>query len=839
MNIKSILLVAAASITALSAMAIPARRGLHQISLPDGSSIEVRLFGDEHFHTMTTSDGLSISRGEDGFFYYQTPEGRSAVRAHDASLRSDAERQFTAARAGELAPAALAKTWARPAARRASSRAASARASQVPQMGSPRIPILLVQYRDKKFKDSDPAKTFKGFFNTNEKSALNYFKDQSAGQYTPQFDVYGPVTLNSNRATYGANDIWGYDVGVGIMVAEACQKLNDQIDFSKYDNDGDGECDVVICLYAGDGEASSYDSDAENAIWPCQWDLKTSEYGRDLNMDNTVISRFAVFNELNGLNLSKIDGVGTFCHEFSHCLDLPDFYDTDYGPHFGMGPWSLMDYGSYNDDGYTPIGYSAYEKAFMGWIQPQEAAPNTFFTLPVLNQKGDAQNDQAVKVTYDGDILGNEYYILENRAATGWDQFIPAEGLMITHVTYNAAIWNQNLVNNDDLQRMTLMPADGILKLNTYKYDYGYTAYDPDPESLKGDLWPFNGIDELTDESFPAATVNYTSQTLPGPNFMGKPITRITRNDDGTISFWTMRDPVVALPMPTVNDHILHSNTSFTASWNAPEGDNVAEHTYTLEIRPHSEISYTLVSSTSFADKTHTWTPGGFTEIDNAEKATRLGSGKQLGSLTSSPFRTDDSGIVTVKFRAHYYGTDNTEPKISLVDGAGNEYATTTVALTKSFADYVVTLQTTPNTSVAVCFATPALKKRFLLQSADVYTGDATEALAAPTRAPMSTTFKGLTALSHKIEDLEADGVYEYRLRAEPVDATSLDPSPWTPYTVVDLSKAPAAILLLPTSDASPAPARFYNLQGQPVANPGPGLYIRVTGSRAEKVLLR
>lgn len=61
----------------------------------------------------------------------------------------------------------------------------------------------------------------------------------------------------------------------------------------------------------------------------------------------------------------KVEGIGTFCHEFSHCLGLPDFYDTNYNGHFGMASWSLMDSGSYNDDGYTPIGYSAYEKEFM------------------------------------------------------------------------------------------------------------------------------------------------------------------------------------------------------------------------------------------------------------------------------------------------------------------------------------------------------------------------------------------------------------------------------------------------------------------------------------------
>ena len=81
--------------------------------------------------------------------------------------------------------------------------------------------------------------------------------------------------------------------------------------------------------------------------------------------DGVTIDKYAVFNELSGSNTNNIDGIGTVCHEFSHCLGLPDFYETTYTyGYYGMGSWSLMCSGSYNNDGYTPIGYSAYEKHF-------------------------------------------------------------------------------------------------------------------------------------------------------------------------------------------------------------------------------------------------------------------------------------------------------------------------------------------------------------------------------------------------------------------------------------------------------------------------------------------
>ncbi|MDE5808146.1 MAG: M6 family metalloprotease domain-containing protein, partial [Muribaculaceae bacterium] len=329
---------------------------------------------------------------------------------------------------------------------------------------------------------------------------------------------------------YGGNDYSGEDKGLGKMVAEGALGLDREIDYSKYDNDGDGVCDVLIILYAGDGEASSYDRDAENAIWPCQWSLSSSDYGKSLTLDNTLINKFAVFNELNGSNLRKIDGIGTFCHEFSHCLGLPDFYDTNYGQLFGMGPWSLMDSGSYLDDGYTPIGYSAYEKEFMGWIDIEEGKKNTYYSLPVLNQVN-AATDKAVRLTNPADP--DEYFILENRRRQGWDKYMDAEGLLIYHVTYSASAWENNNVNDFPMQRMTPVPCDNNLKMDAYSY-YGKTQYRINDADLRGDLWPYKGNDSFTDNSLPAQKVNTG-------NLLGKPVTGIVINSDGTASFWLMK----------------------------------------------------------------------------------------------------------------------------------------------------------------------------------------------------------------------------------------------------------------------------------------------------------
>jgi hypothetical protein len=530
------------------------------------------------------------------------------------------------------------------------------------------------------------------------------------------------------------------------------------------------------------------------------------------------VDKFAVFNELNGTNLSKIDGIGTFCHEFSHCLDLPDFYDTNYGNHFGMGHWSLMDYGSYNNDGYTPLGYSAYEKAFMGWIDIEEAKENTLYTLPVFNQK-DITTDKAVKLTNSKD--SNEYYILENRANQGWDEYMPAEGLMITHVTYSASAWEGNTVNDYDLQRMTIIPADNSLKM--YKESGNYYI---DESSLKGDLWPYGGANELTDTSTPAAKVNTGS-------YMGKPITSITKNSDGTISFWAMKSALPSLSTPENLSAEILSSTSAALSWDAVADADV---TYTVEVSEHQDITYSLVSSTDFSN--HDWAEDGSVNKDTAGDI-YIGSTKRTGSLTSPSFSTDDEGVVTVIFNAKYYGNDKSSVKVSLLNGS-SEVASETIALSDTFDTYTVVFNGPANATAKVKFETVANKKRVYLTTADIYLGDASEVAAkAPARAASTAlTFTGITENTFTVSDLQENGSYDFRVKAVPVDAESYRESAWsakTQFTLAETSSVEAVEVI------NNGVAEYFNLQGVRLNGTPttPGIYVRRQGDKTTKVLVK
>ncbi|MDE7120128.1 MAG: M6 family metalloprotease domain-containing protein, partial [Muribaculaceae bacterium] len=361
------------------------------LTAPDGSTVSATLAGDEYAHYyISEADNTIYTLDTRGLAVATTPDDIAQLRQRNLEARHPAQAKAKApqARIGM-----------------------SDRLSDycIESLGDLRIPVILVDYRDLAFTHGDDARaTFTDFFQEGEKSARQYMLDNSNGRFRPQFDIYGPYHLSKNMSYYGGNDDYGNDKAVGEMVAEACQ-LATEVDFSQYDNNGDGYCDAVIVIYAGNGEAQS---GKKSSVWPCQWSLTESEYNKTLTLNGVKIDKFAVFNELNGSSSTKIDGIGTFAHEFSHVLGLPDYYSTNpYASYFGMGSWSLMDYGCYADNGYTPAGYTAYDKMTLGWIDDiPEPEPASHLTLTPMNQ-GSAETDQAYRLIGENE---DEYYVLEN-----------------------------------------------------------------------------------------------------------------------------------------------------------------------------------------------------------------------------------------------------------------------------------------------------------------------------------------------------------------------------------------------------------------------------------------
>ena len=532
----------------LVAMAVPARPGWHTITQSDGTTLMVQAVGNAFNHAILTRDGLAVARGSDGDFYYiSSLTGLTAVRAHEAKQRTPSENAFISAQRSNLTMPN--KSFQMPRRNGKLGVGGSNADADVPSLGNRRIPIILVEFKDKKFNNT-PEEIITALLTGNE-SVGQYFRDQSNGLYQPDFDVYGIYGLSKNRSYYGGN-VGGDDKELGTMVTEACQlAAADGVSFGPYDTNNDGYCDVVIVIYAGIGESSAPTTYPET-IWPCNWTLDAAAYydmgGNGAfrpNNGDPYVNNFAVFNELYGDNDNgkTIDGIGTFTHEFGHCLGLPDFYDTGNGNHYGMGDWDIMCMGCYNNDGFTPPGYTAYEKVFMGWINYINAIPGTYYTLPVFNQKSQS-TDKAVCIT--SDLNENEFFVLEYRKKQGWDRYLPGEGIMITHVTYNASRWANNSPNNQNIQFMYVVPAD-----NTSNY-----------YSESTDLWPQGNNNAFTDNSTPAAKLfmRANGSITSNAGYLGKPVTEMVINNDGTASFWFMKGMVSNPTISVSSDNIDFGN---------------------------------------------------------------------------------------------------------------------------------------------------------------------------------------------------------------------------------------------------------------------------------------
>ena len=460
---KKLLLSLTLLLLTLSTFAVPAYRGWQTKSQPDGTTIQVRLIGDEFYHYWQDQAGNVVKCDSLGYWRVvesqPTPATIKARRQASAMLQS---RPKKAVGSVNLAPRGL---------------------------------VILVNFKDTKFNASNTKEAMNDLMNSSSYthngatgSVRQFFSDQSDGQYKPDFDVIGPVTLTNNVAHYGGNDAGGDDLLPGDMVVEACSiaNANYAVDFTQYDNDKDGYVDFVYVIYAGKGEA---DGGAANTIWPHNWDVYSAEYYGNCSypetqrlFDGRYIYQYACSGELDGPT-GKRAGIGTIAHEFSHVIGLPDLYDIDYGQNhedeMTPGVWHLMDHGSYNNDGRTPPNYTIYDKYFLGWLKPQNPG-NTPQELTLAANEGYqiASSNSLLSAT-----STNTVYYIENRQQSGWDAYLPGHGLVIWKLMYAPTAWNNNGPNaTPGTIRYAVVSASGA----TTKIG---TAADPFPGTSNKTSW--------------------------------------------------------------------------------------------------------------------------------------------------------------------------------------------------------------------------------------------------------------------------------------------------------------------------------------------------------------
>lgn len=652
----------------LSVWAVPAKRGVWcSLSLVDGTEVKAQLVGDEFLHYYVSEDGTKYVQDEATGLYRKmtdevTARRRSAVRRAQAQGRQ--------------------KRMLR-----------KAQASNVFQ-GTKKGLIILAEFTDSKFKSGHDLALYERIANDENYSGNNfrgsikdYFKAQSHGLFELDFDVAGICQLQHTYAYYGKNSN-DNDVRAGQMVAEACLWAHEQgFDFSKYDWNGDGEVDQVFVLYAGHGEASYKDA---NTIWPHMYYLSASDYGKSLSLDGVTVDTYACSCELNGDG--NLDGIGTFCHEFSHCMGFPDLYDTSSdGGWFGMGDFDLMCSGSYNGDSKCPAGYSAYEKAECGWL--------TLKDMTNIEQEISIVGVQPMSADGDAYIIKNkghedEYYILENRQKTGWDSYLPASGLMITHVDYDADIWDWNMPNTSGKYE----DANGNTKTNDHQRLTIFRAgKSTDEYGDASDLYPYGSNNSLTKTSSPASTLYNTNSD--GSKYMHVAIKDIAIAADGTASFTLSKEEHQGGDVPVIPSGSTMLYESFDKCTGTGGNDSIW-------------------GGRSIGAGTPTYDNKGWTSTQGKVYASsacvRVGTSSVNGDITTPSFTVNGKAVLSFKAGAWNTSGDGTTLNLSVSNGT---ISPSSVTMKKGeWTDYNVTI--TANGNVKTTFK--ASKLRFFLDEVKV-----------------------------------------------------------------------------------------------------------------------
>lgn len=562
---KVLTLVCAGLMGASACFAVPADPRPFVVTQPDGSTLTVRMIGDEFFHSMMTEDGYLVKRSSDGVYYFVDNEGKAMdVMACDASKRTDAVKQTLVAlnpekTFNELKASALAtsKMWNSQKMMRAPMQRANGDEFDnsdghdirvFPTEGEQNVLVICVNFSDKKFSfDADPHTAMVNMMNEigysdygASGSAYDFYYASSAGKFLPKFDIYGPVTLSKPYSYYGADNAKdGVDYRAAEMIKEVIELLDDQIDYTQYDRNSDGYVDNVYVFYAGYGQA---DTGIEETIWPHAFQLKYA-LGAPMTVDGVKVDKYATSNELN--RDESFDGIGTFCHEFAHVLGLPDLYDTEYSGAFTPGEYSAMDSGPYNGDGYVPPTFSSYERYALEWINPVLVDQPMTVNMAPLTRANIAYKVNA------SESNPMEYFLLENRQREVWDTYIPGHGMLVWHIDFDANKWFYNTVNNSAThQCIDIEEADNTATSQT----------------RPGDTFPgTSSVFEFTSKSRPAFR-NWKNEAI------DYPITEISESVDGVISFKIKgggdETSPYYLPVPKVKVTAVDSE-SFKLEWDA------------------------------------------------------------------------------------------------------------------------------------------------------------------------------------------------------------------------------------------------------------------------------
>lgn len=499
------------------------------VTQPDGTPLSVYIKGNEMLHYYQTIDGYTVLQNPQhgGTYEYAKLDSKGDLIASGIEAGNTFQKNAPAPKGLTFSKKQVSKAYDTFYANQKPMHFNKSANGQFPSRGTKKLLVVLMQFKD------EPAIYSKQSFidlltqdgystNGGTGSFREFYANNSFGQFDLDITVVGTYTSTLNRLEYGQKDAQGnanpnYNTNVQKFVGQAIDsaKLVDNVDFSQYDNNHDGELDGLVIFHSGFGAEQG----KNGYIWSHRWSLWS---GNDRTYDGVHISNYCINpakRDFNGLTQVRI---GVVTHEFGHILGLPDLYDTQQISE-GAGNWCLMAGGPWMNEERTPCQMSSWSKSELGWL-----------STTLLDGKG----TYTIKNTIDSNFAyrintpePNEYFLLENRQLKGWDRYLPGKGLAIWHIDLNKANnYSQsgsNDVNTDtSMYGVGLKQADGLRQL-----ELGRNRGDA------GDLYPGSTNNRaFTPVSKPNSRLHATD--INGNKMNSNVyITNITQNPDSTITF--------------------------------------------------------------------------------------------------------------------------------------------------------------------------------------------------------------------------------------------------------------------------------------------------------------
>jgi len=465
------------------ALAFPYFQSLVQ---PDNSKVDLIIKGDGVVHWFETKQGDKVLRNTEGWFTYAVVAENGYMVSSDRIVGEGGNKSFNSIRLISKDVFFSAKQMRE---KETSYFGDISTVSdryktkglynvQFPSKGKRRSLMILAEFSDTPhvidasvFNDIMNKVNYTPVVNSRNSytgSFRDYYLENSYNKFDCTTDV---VSMNNNGIDfiwvklpnkleyYGRNNSSGDDENAQAMIIDAVNAADAKgVDFSKYDNDLDGDVDNIMVIHTGYGEEAGA---PDETIWSHKHNLGN----KVLNIDGKTISAYITFPELLNASGNIVTSIGVLVHEFGHALGLPDYYDTDFsggsGEAPGLGHWDVMSGGSYNNRGVTPAQHNAYSKYLLDWIdlivlndvEPSSSSPIEIKDL----SSGDSDVSYILKTRTE-----DEFFILENRQQKKFDSNIPGHGMLVYHVdrNYSGDTWITNDINADpDHQCMELLFA--------------------------------------------------------------------------------------------------------------------------------------------------------------------------------------------------------------------------------------------------------------------------------------------------------------------------------------------------------------------------------------------